>query len=451
MSTSSTRASRTSAPRAPAPVRRGGRRASVRRSDGAAASRRTSSCRPRCDRRVTVVVISAWKSSGGDHATNEARRRRANAGAHVRGCRPPISSLEGVRGASYVAVHRGGPGRPGRLPGDDREGRDAAVQGQRYWLNVSAPENLDDHGRRQAGAIAGNRPRVITVTPAGWQARAADPPARAAILVTGSELVRGDRNDRNGPYLAQSLLSLGIEPVEVRIVGDAPDELERALRGGARARPARHLGRARPDPRRPHGRAARARGRAAARRSTRSCEREIETWTRQVAERLRRPYTEFAPGVHKQASVPEGAVVARSRGHGAGARAAARRLRRRDAARARRASSSGSGRWRSRRSRCAPARARAAARAPRAAPLRRLGVGGRRGARRGGRRRGRGGGDDLRARLRDPRRPARRARRRGARGRARGCARRAARAVLVRRATRCRSRSSCSRCAASAG
>ena len=55
---------------------------------------------------------------------------------------------------------------------------------------------------------------------------------RGAILVTGSELVRGDRTDRNGPFLAQSLLSLGIEPVEVRIVGDAPHELERALREG---------------------------------------------------------------------------------------------------------------------------------------------------------------------------------------------------------------------------
>ena len=55
---------------------------------------------------------------------------------------------------------------------------------------------------------------------------------RGAILVTGSELVRGDRTDKNGPYLAQSLLSLGIDPVEVRIVGDQPTELERALHEG---------------------------------------------------------------------------------------------------------------------------------------------------------------------------------------------------------------------------
>jgi nicotinamide-nucleotide amidase len=55
---------------------------------------------------------------------------------------------------------------------------------------------------------------------------------RAAIVVTGSELVRGDRTDRDGPFLARSLLSLGIEPVQVRIVGDSPNELETALRDG---------------------------------------------------------------------------------------------------------------------------------------------------------------------------------------------------------------------------
>src|SRR5437867_6174190 len=55
---------------------------------------------------------------------------------------------------------------------------------------------------------------------------------RAAIVVTGSELVRGDRSDLNGPFLARSLLSLGVEPAQVRIVGDTPAELEAAIRDG---------------------------------------------------------------------------------------------------------------------------------------------------------------------------------------------------------------------------
>ena len=57
---------------------------------------------------------------------------------------------------------------------------------------------------------------------------------RAGIVVTGSELVRGDRTDLNGPYLARSLLALGFEPAELRIVGDVAGEIEAAIRDGLR-------------------------------------------------------------------------------------------------------------------------------------------------------------------------------------------------------------------------
>ena len=55
---------------------------------------------------------------------------------------------------------------------------------------------------------------------------------RAAIVASGSELVRGDRNDRNGPYLAADLLRRGIEPARITIVGDDPADLETALADG---------------------------------------------------------------------------------------------------------------------------------------------------------------------------------------------------------------------------
>jgi nicotinamide-nucleotide amidase len=132
---------------------------------------------------------------------------------------------------------------------------------------------------------------------------------RGAILVTGSELVRGDRADKNGPYLAQSLLSLGIDPVEVRIVGDAPAELERALKSGLEHEllvVSGGLGPTHDD--RTVELLARAAGRPLVLHE--ALENRIATWTRQVALRLRRPYKEFAAGVHKQASVPDGAVVA---------------------------------------------------------------------------------------------------------------------------------------------
>ena len=58
---------------------------------------------------------------------------------------------------------------------------------------------------------------------------------RAAVVVTGTELVRGDRNDRNGPFLAQELFARGLEAARVTIVGDRIEELESALEEGLRA------------------------------------------------------------------------------------------------------------------------------------------------------------------------------------------------------------------------
>ena len=57
---------------------------------------------------------------------------------------------------------------------------------------------------------------------------------RAGIVVTGSELVRGDRTDLNGPFLARSLLGLGFDPAELRIVGDVRGDIEAAIRDGLR-------------------------------------------------------------------------------------------------------------------------------------------------------------------------------------------------------------------------
>ena len=130
---------------------------------------------------------------------------------------------------------------------------------------------------------------------------------RAAIVVTGSELVRGERTDLNGPFLSRAVLALGLEPVRIHIVGDDPDELERtlseavadadlvAVSGGLGpthddrtvelvAKVADRELEVRPD-----------------------LEREIEAFSRGVAERMRRPYADFSAGVRKQATLPVGA------------------------------------------------------------------------------------------------------------------------------------------------
>ena len=130
---------------------------------------------------------------------------------------------------------------------------------------------------------------------------------RAVVLVTGSELVRGDRRDLNGPFLARELTKLGLEPDRVVVVGDRPDELAAALAEGLRADLCVISGGLGPthDDRTLELLAAAA-GRPLAVDET--LEREIEAFSRGVAKRLNRPFGDFLPGIRKQASMPEGGV-----------------------------------------------------------------------------------------------------------------------------------------------
>jgi nicotinamide-nucleotide amidase len=53
---------------------------------------------------------------------------------------------------------------------------------------------------------------------------------RAAVVVTGSELLSGAISDRNGPWLARELGGLGFEVAHLLLVGDRPADLAAALR-----------------------------------------------------------------------------------------------------------------------------------------------------------------------------------------------------------------------------
>ena len=129
---------------------------------------------------------------------------------------------------------------------------------------------------------------------------------RAAIVASGSELVRGDRADRNGPYLAADLLRRGIDPAGIAIVGDDAVDLEDALRAGLA-----HdllvvsggLGPTHDD--RTIELLAHAAG--VGLHVEEELEAAIEELSRSVAARLDRPYADFVPGVRKQATLPDGA------------------------------------------------------------------------------------------------------------------------------------------------
>ena len=127
------------------------------------------------------------------------------------------------------------------------------------------------------------------------------------VVVTGSELVRGERTDLNGPYLARSLLALGIEPARIHVVGDDATELEDALReavaGADLVAVSGGLGPTHDD--RTVATVARIAGAELELRP--ELEAEIEGVARAVAERMQRPYVDFADGVRKQATLPVGA------------------------------------------------------------------------------------------------------------------------------------------------
>ncbi|OBA90245.1 competence/damage-inducible protein A [Mycobacteriaceae bacterium 1482268.1] len=54
--------------------------------------------------------------------------------------------------------------------------------------------------------------------------------ARAGIVVTGTEVLTGRVSDRNGPWLADRLLELGVELAHITICGDRPDDIAAQLR-----------------------------------------------------------------------------------------------------------------------------------------------------------------------------------------------------------------------------
>ena len=130
---------------------------------------------------------------------------------------------------------------------------------------------------------------------------------RAAIVVTGSELVRGERQDRNGPFLAAEAVRLGLDPVRIAIVGDRVEDLEAAFTQGFEADlclVSGGLGPTHDD--RTVELVARVAGRPLV--LDEELERQIGNISSAIAQRLGRSYAEFTTGVRKQATLPEGSI-----------------------------------------------------------------------------------------------------------------------------------------------
>jgi nicotinamide-nucleotide amidase len=130
----------------------------------------------------------------------------------------------------------------------------------------------------------------------------------AVIVVTGSELLRAEITDENGPFLARELARIGLRCRKITIVGDDPDLLEAAIRDGIEADLcliSGGLGPTHDD--RTIELLAKAGGKQLA--VDPKLEREIDLIGRRYARNVGSSYHGYEEGVRKQASIPEGALV----------------------------------------------------------------------------------------------------------------------------------------------
>ncbi len=254
---------------------------------------------------VTALVIAAWRFGGPEgepvHGLSENGAVPTQAQPAAGRARLVVAAVDG---SSWMEVRVSS--SAGRLlySGTLEQGQRKTFQGRRLQLAVAEPDNV-------VVRLNGNRVEL----PAGHglhDHRPQDRPRflsrpRAAIVVTGSELVRGDRQDRNGPFLAAEAVRLGLQPERIAIVGDGVADLERAFAQGLEADiclVSGGLGPTHDD--RTVELVARAAGRGLV--VDERLEREIEEVSRMVAERLNRPYSDFTTGVRKQATLPEGGI-----------------------------------------------------------------------------------------------------------------------------------------------
>ena len=174
---------------------------------------------------LMIVIFAAWKASDNNSPTAPPAKHRT---ARRPAAPAPLLTLTGLRGSTHVAARVGSASGNVAFDGTISKGDSARRSPRTASLAADRLAGEPAHsGSRQARA----RPGAEAARDHRHVHRLA-PRVRAAIVASGSELVRGDRQDRNGPYLAGSLLRLGIDPVRITVVGDEPAELEAALRAG---------------------------------------------------------------------------------------------------------------------------------------------------------------------------------------------------------------------------
>jgi hypothetical protein len=115
---------------------------------------------------LTVVVISAWKASGGKpkHPAHAANPVVTHTGAPA-----PLLLVTALRGSTHLTARVGSYRGNVAFEGTIAKGDPArAIRGRRLWLQIDTPENLRLEVRGKLVHVPGGKPKVIIVTPTGW-------------------------------------------------------------------------------------------------------------------------------------------------------------------------------------------------------------------------------------------------------------------------------------------
>ena len=116
---------------------------------------------------LTVIVISAWKASGGGNAPAVKATPPA---AHRPKSVPPLFLVTALRGTTHLTVRRTSARGNIAFDGTIAKGDPArAIRGHRLWVQIDTPENLRIRVRGKLVHVPGHKPQVIIVTPTGWR------------------------------------------------------------------------------------------------------------------------------------------------------------------------------------------------------------------------------------------------------------------------------------------
>lgn len=116
---------------------------------------------------LTIVVISAWKSSGGSPSTKPKPAPTQVTTARVVA---PLFEVTALRGSTHVIARKRNASGDVAFDGTVSKGDEPrAIRGSRLWVRLGAPENLRIRVRGRLVKVPGAKPKAIIVSASGWR------------------------------------------------------------------------------------------------------------------------------------------------------------------------------------------------------------------------------------------------------------------------------------------